>query len=94
MTNVTWFWIRNDACESYRNSQTFLFAAFEFSARIIDHVESLQDLESKAPVSQLVNAEVNSGSRIKSGTRIKLRYKDSWTPSVPSQQSISGCVSE
>ena len=32
-------------------------------------------------MSQLVKAEVNSGNRIKSGTRIKLRYKDSWTPS-------------
>ena len=32
-------------------------------------------------MSQLVNAEVNSGNHIKSGTRIKLRYKDSWTPS-------------
>ena len=31
-------------------------------------------------MSQLVNAEVNSGNRIKSGTRIKLRLKDSWTP--------------
>ena len=29
-------------------------------------------------MSQLVNAEVISGNRIKSGTRIKLRYKDSW----------------
>ena len=32
-------------------------------------------------MSQLVNAEVNSGNRIKGGTRIKLRSKDSWTPS-------------
>ena len=32
-------------------------------------------------MSQLVNAELNSGNRIKSGTRIKLPYKDSWTPS-------------
>ena len=32
-------------------------------------------------MSQLVNAEVNSGSRIERGTRITLRYKDLWTSS-------------
>ena len=34
-------------------------------------------------MSQLVNAEVNSGNRIKSGTRIKLRFKDRFVDAIP-----------
>ena len=41
-----------------------------------------------------MNAEVNSGNRIKSGTRIKLHYKDSWSPLVALLQTISDCVCE
>ena len=48
----------------------------------------------KKSVSQLMNAEVNSGNCIKSGTCIKVCYKDSWLPLVASQQTISGCVRE
>ena len=43
-------------------------------------------------MSELVNAEVNSGNRIKSGTRIKLRYKNLWSPSVVSQQTTSNSL--
>ena len=74
-------------------TQMISFLGFVLDSRTMTVYLTQHKQESKAPVSQLLNAEVNSGNHIKSGTHIKLCYKELWMPSrIAYMNSLASCA--